>query len=185
MSHPTQPPGPDEQPINPALYAKLTTPPPSHNPPPGWQPPPPSWQPPSGWQPAPQRPRSYWKSRRGAATILAGVIGLAIILCGAAGIIGPRSGQTPDDLKVEITGCSMTTGPLSSATVGLQVTNNSSRARTVRVDVEYRDGAGRRIDTDTAVVRDVRPGDTAAHSETTILDGEASGQGACIIRAVR
>lgn len=62
--------------------------------------------------------------------------------------------------------------------------NDGSRSDSATVSIEYRDSAGARLDTDTASVRNIAPGDTARTEESTILDAEAD-SGSCRVTAVR
>jgi hypothetical protein len=52
------------------------------------------------------------------------------------------------------------------------------------VKIEYRDGGGNRIDTDTAYVRNIAPGDTVRTDESTILDAVPAGSISCQIVGV-
>jgi hypothetical protein len=54
----------------------------------------------------------------------------------------------------------------------------------VTIGIEYRDSSGARIDTDTARVRNVAPGDTVRTEETTLLDAGAP-TGRCQITSIR
>lgn len=109
----------------------------------------------------------------------AGVVIAVLALIGNA--LGHGGGSVAKDIVVSVTKCDLgeTTG-----TVGLEVTNNGSTARTVRIGLEYRDGSGRRIDTDTALVRDVQPGDKVVHDEPTFLNAAATGVGTCSVTSV-
>jgi hypothetical protein len=137
--------------------------------------------------PPPKTRKDFWLRGPGivilfvAAGILIGVP-LAI-----AGISTSPTGDAPagSGFDVQVTSCEMTGDSLSSATVGLIVTNNQKRADSVRIEVEFRDGSGRRIDTDTAYIRDVAPGDTVKHEESTLLNATPTGRGTCQITSIR
>ena len=62
--------------------------------------------------------------------------------------------------------------------------NNGDTTRSATVAVEYRDGDGARLDTDTVYVRSVAPGDTARSDESTFLDAEAVSV-RCVITGIR
>jgi hypothetical protein len=119
---------------------------------------------------APPR-RPWWKRPGGIVAIVAGgVLTLGLLLCGgllALGVAGNNAAEKKIDAKV--TSCRQSDGPLATAHVGLEVHNGAATTRTIRVHVEYRDAAGKRIDIDTAVLRDVAAGDTVAHEEGTVL----------------
>lgn len=128
--------------------------------------------------PAPPEPAQ----RQGLSQLTIGLItvGACLALFGAilfAALLN-RNADTKIDIKV--TSCEFTDGALPTATVGYTVTNRDDRTRDVRLDIEYRDNAGARLDTDTAYVRDVAPGDTVRGEESTILDAGAS-DGDCLI----
>ena len=132
---------------------------------------------PPGWPVQPIPPKKT--SNRKILLIVGLVIGLLVLLSlvfGTAGGVSDR--DSASDLDVSVTSCEFVGGALSSATVGIKVKNNGDSTRTVRVKVEYRDSAGVRVDTDTAVVRGIKPGDTARVEETTILDAEIT-SGTC------
>lgn len=154
---PVQPASPQAVPQPPAGPVFVPGP---YGPPPGFGPlgPPRPARPPSGW-------RQPW------VLVVVGVI-TTVVLCGGlvlAGAVSDRAGL--DDMDVTITSCEFSGGEiLPSATVGYTVTNRGSSARSVTLRIEYRDGSGARIDTDTAYVRDVRPGDTVRGEEITLLD---------------
>lgn len=84
----------------------------------------------------------------------------------------------PSDLDATITSCEAAG---RTATVTITITNRGSAARTAKVDIEYRDGSGARIDTDSVRLRDIAPGDTVRSSETTILDVTPAGTVKCAI----
>jgi hypothetical protein len=89
-------------------------------------------------------------------------------------------------MKVAVTGCSFaSTGSLQTAKVDFTVTNTGATARSASVGIEFRDGAGNRVDTDTAYVKTVAPGDTVRASESTILDASVESTGRCLVTSVR
>ena len=136
-------------------------------------PPPPQYAPPptSGQFYAPPK-KPFWSSTGGILIIVFGVIGLVVLLCcglGARGVIDDQAAASKMD--VQLTECKVAAGV---ATVGYSVTNNGDETNSVRLKIEYRDSSGARLDTDTAYVRSVAPGDTARGEETTFLDATAS-----------
>ncbi|MFD0519021.1 FxLYD domain-containing protein [Paractinoplanes durhamensis] len=109
--------------------------------------------------------------------VVAGCVGVAVI-----GLVSDRSAAS--EMHVTVTGCKFSGGDvLPAATVEYTVTNNGDSARGVTVRFEYRDSAGNRIDTDTAHVKSIAPGDTVRAEETTLLDATVS-SGICAITGV-
>jgi hypothetical protein len=168
---------------------RLTSQPYPTSPPPRYPAPPYGWAPAYG--PPPTAPVQPWKPRtrkdfwlRGPGLIILGVI-LAVLISVPIALTGGLS-STPagSGFDVKVLSCEMTGEVIDSATVGLQVTNTQKVADSVSVKVEYRDGSGRRIDTDTAYIRDVQPGDTVKHEETTLLNASVTGRGACVITGI-
>ena len=141
--------------------------------------------PPANWAYPPLPKKSFWRSTGGILTIVFGTIGLIVLGCVGLAVLGFVTDQNAaKGMDVKITSCRFEGSDiLPSVTVGLQVTNTGSSARGANVGLEYRDGGGRRIDTDTARVPSLAPGDTAAYEEVTLLDAAASG-GTCKITKV-
>lgn len=134
--------------------------------------------PPIHWQPA---KKGFWQSTPG---VLVAVAGVLLLLCCGLGRIGRGSGSDDagrSDMRVDITSCSLDG---DTARVGLEVTNNGDVTESARIEIEYRDSAGRRVDTDTTWVRDIAPGDTVRTEESTLLDAPTS-SGRCIVTEVR
>jgi hypothetical protein len=146
-------------------------------------------------QPVPPPPVQPWKAKSrkewwtkgpGIVLLLVGaglLIGLLSVVLGAVNPATPARQQ----LQVEITSCEFDGADigLPSATVGLQITNTGSTAKGARVEIEYRDGGGARVDTDTAYVKSIAPGDVARHEETTLLDAGVTSGGSCHVVGVR
>jgi hypothetical protein len=149
-------------------------------------PPPPGHPAPAG-PPPPQATKTrltFWT--RGPGVILV-VVALGLVLFGVYAVTGglkPGS-SSANDVDVSITSCTFTgSDSLPSAKVGLTATNHGDRTRSVRVSIEYRDSSGARIDTDTARISGIAPGDTVRTEETTLLDaGTTSGR--CLVTSVR
>ena len=124
---------------------------------------------------------AFWTSATGIICMLliagAAVLGIAI----ATDI---ASGPASDNFTVTVTSCSASTGSLSTAKIGFTIKNTSTAARSATVKIEYRDGAGNRIDTDTAIVKTIQPGDMASVAESTLLDGAADGTIRCAITGI-
>ena len=147
----------------------------------------PHW--PAHMQPAPYTPPAgppvkppnsllaFWRSSTGVA--------IALLILGALVVLGLRLTGTPaaDRYEVNVTGCTANSDG-SVATIAFTVHNTGPAVADVAVDIEYRDGAGSRLDTDTARVRDLAAGDTARAEESTVLDGSAEGL-TCRITGVR
>jgi hypothetical protein len=133
------------------------------------------------WSPPPARPprRKAWLPW----AILAAAVAVAVALFVAQVVLAAGDTRT-DRAAFDTTVTSCTIDDLS-ATVGFTVHNAGTRTRTATVDIEYRDAAGVRIDTDTSLVWDIAPGDTVRSQESTVLD-TAPGPGAtCRIVSVR
>jgi len=143
-----------------------------YGPPPGHQAPPPPVKPPN--------PRLvWWTSGPGIVAVfaIAGAVALALLF-----IVRVAQGPASDRFDLTVTSCTATTGSLSTATVGFTIKNTTAQTRSATVRIEYRDGSGARLDTDTARVASIRPGETVRHDESTILDGQASGELDCQVR---
>lgn len=144
---------------------------PAYGPPPGWQPPPPV---------KPPNPKLvFWTSAPGVISMLA-IMGVLVLVL--LGIINRIQGPASDRFDLTVTSCSATTGTLPTATVSFTIKNTSSRAASATVEIQYRDGSGARLDTDTAYVTSIRPGETVRHDESTLLDGTASGELDCQVK---
>jgi hypothetical protein len=129
--------------------------------------------------------RSFWSSPGGIFAIIGIIVGSVVVVCVGVAVVGAVAGNSAaSKMDASVVSCTFTPGPLSSATVGIQVKNNGDSTRTAKVAIEYRDGSGNRIDTDTAYVRNVRPGDTARVEETTLLDAEVTSAGSCKVVGV-
>lgn len=148
---------------------------------------PPQPTPAPAFAPAPTPPpvksrKDFWLKGPG---IIVLIVAGGLLLFGiyaATGGLKPASA----DAEVNVVSCKVGgSDSLPTATVGITVKNTGSKTRSFSVNVEYRDGAGNRIDTDTARVRSVAPGDTARVEETTILDAAPDSAGACAIVGVR
>ena len=163
-------PDPGQQPVPPQ-------PAPQQYGPPAYAPPGQPYGPPPAYTP-PQR-QGFWSTGPGIALILVGAL---LLFCfGRGAIRGSSSHDGGSDMRVEVTSCSFGDG--DRATVGYRVTNNGDSTETARVRIEYRDSSGDRIDTDTAYVRSIAPGDTVRGEESTLLDAPVS-SGRCIITGV-
>jgi hypothetical protein len=117
--------------------------------------------------------RSFWTRGPGVMLITV-LVGLALIA--VLGLTGFLSGS--NSVKVKVTACDI---DYLAAGVDLEVTNTGNRRVTATIALEYRDGQGRRVDTDSKVVRDIAAGDTVRTSETTWLDVDPKG-GTCHAR---
>jgi hypothetical protein len=168
MSHPDQP-----TPTTPNQY---------------WPPQPQAYGPPPGY-PAPAGPPVkppnsklvFWTSPTGIICMLL-IMGAVVAII--VGVTNRLSGPASDNFEITVTSCDATAGPLSTAKVGFTIKNTSSTPRSATVQIEYRDGAGSRLDTDTAHVQTIQPGDTVRHDESTILDAEAAGAIQCAITGI-
>lgn len=128
----------------------------------------------------PKNRREWWTKGPGVFVLIVAVVGT---LGGVAAVLGEvERADTADDIRVRITTCELGE---SVGTVGLEVTNSGDETRTVRIGLEYRDGSGARVDTDSATVRDVRPGDTVRHEEPTFLNAPVTGGGECVVTSIR
>jgi hypothetical protein len=143
------------------------------------QPPPYAGQPQPAPPPANPR-REFWLKGPGVIVV---VVAVGLVLFGITQVFSAVKPKPSADVTVvscELGGSSS----LPSATVGLQVRNTGKTTHTFAVRVEYRDGGGSRVDTDTAYARDVAPGDTVRVDETTLLDAAVSG-GTCNVAGIR
>ncbi|MFI5889455.1 FxLYD domain-containing protein [Actinoplanes sp. NPDC051513] len=145
----------------------------------------PQWEPaqsPSDWQqaPLPQREVPPPPQRSGFSASYAVLIGVVVLVLGfgAYYLFGRNSGTGFD---VKVTKCNASG---SVATIGLEVHNRSSDTQTATIRVEYHDGAGKLLDTDTALVRDIGSGDTESVDQSTILDTNADASMTCKVTAV-
>ncbi len=148
---------------------------------PGTQPPAVPGQP--QYSPPPAKPvnpkLAFWTSPAGIISMLAIAGALMLVLVGVTNMI---SGPASDNFKVSVTSCTADRSPsLATAKIGLSVTNTSKATRSATVKIEYRDGGGSRLDTDTAYVRNIAPGDTARAEESTLLDAVPTGTISCEI----
>ncbi|MFI6332903.1 FxLYD domain-containing protein [Micromonospora chersina] len=101
-----------------------------------------------------------------------GSLAVVALLCGGLATIGALSNrQSLNHIDVQVTSCESTG---SVAKVGFTVRNSGKQARRVTLDIEYRDAAGARLDTDTAYVGNVPAGDTVRGEESTILNAEST-----------
>lgn len=123
----------------------------------------------------------FWTSGQGVVCMLL-IAGLLVAVL--VGVINRISGPAADNFNVSVTSCDATTGSLPTATIGFTIKNTSSKPRGATVKIEYRDGAGSRLDTDTAYVRDIQPGDTVRHEESTILDAAPADSVNCEITGI-
>lgn len=133
--------------------------------------------------PAAERPpkKPFWNAQ----TIVVVVLGAIFLTCGVLYKTGSSaSREAARSMKVTVTGCRTSGASLPAATIEFTVTNSGSTARGATLAVEYRDESGARIDTDTARVQTIAPGDTAKGSETTILDAQVFGAITCKITNV-
>lgn len=69
-----------------------------------------------------------------------------------------------EDFDISVTKCD---GSGSVALVEFTVTNLTDETESPVMGIEYRGADGIRLDVDDTWVQDIRPGDTARHSETT------------------
>lgn len=157
-----------DQPAQPQWQAGQYPPPyPPASAPPGFYPPPPK--------------KSFWSSAGGILTIIGICFAALILFCGGLAVLGAASNSNATSkMQVQMTSCEVSG---SVAKVGYTVTNNGSRAQRARLDIEYRDSAGARLDTDTAYVGEVPAGDTVRGEESTILNARAT-SGSCKILRV-
>jgi hypothetical protein len=139
--------------------------------------------PPVGPPAKPPNPRLvFWTSGTGVVIMLL-IAFVAVILL--AGVVNRINGPASAAFDTTITSCEATgSSTLATATVGLTVKNVSKSTKSATVKLEYRDGSGSRIDTDTAYVRDIAPGDTARTEESTILDAAPAGSIECVVTGV-
>lgn len=126
-------------------------------------PPPP---PPYGYPPPPAPPRKglpQWVLTLGI------VLPLVLPVVFVVGMSALDSNRAP--AEVDMTSCTFEGGDtLPTGKLGYTLKNTSSSTRSYTLKIEYRDGSGNRVDTDTAFVRNVAAGDTVRAEEITLLD---------------
>jgi hypothetical protein len=110
------------------------------------------------------------------------ILGGLVVIIG--GIGAQLAGPVADDFDVTVTSCEAADGSLPTAKVGFTIKNTSSTVQSAIVQIEYRDSAGNRVDTDRAVVRSIAPGDTVSREESTLLDAAPTGALRCAITGV-
>jgi hypothetical protein len=104
---------------------------------------------------------------------IAGIaVGAVLVLIGLVMAGAFLQGHDLAKLDTTVTGCTSTS---TVATVQFTITNTGSRSQGATVHVEYRDGTGAQVDTDTTVVGAIQPGDTVRKEESTILDSAPAG----------
>jgi hypothetical protein len=137
--------------------------------------------PPPGW---PRPPKiSFWSTTKGSFTIIGIIFGsLALITVAFAGI-AYLSNQGSSSMDAKILSCSFAGDTLPTATVEYTIKNNGNSTRGATIHIEYRDSSGNRVDTDTARVRSIQPGDTVRSEEVTFLDASVS-SGTCVITGI-
>lgn len=130
--------------------------------------------------PAPKRRRDFWLKGPG---VIALVVVVGLLLFGVTAAFKAVAPSTADMVDVKVASCDASGN--RTATAGIEVTNRSDRTRDVQVVIEYRDGAERRLDTDTAYIRNVPAGRTVLHEESTNLDVVPDGSWSCVVVGVR
>jgi hypothetical protein len=139
----------------------------------------PNWP---GYTPPLPLGKGTWKSPT---NIVAIIITAAVIAVAALWFLGDRADKKAiSALDVIITTCTLTGTNVPVAKVRYTVTNNGDVARAATLTFEYRDAGGARLDTDTARVQTLTPGDTARAEESTVLDGPTNTLD-CFITSVR
>jgi uncharacterized protein (TIGR02588 family) len=137
-------------------------------------------QSPAGWTPAPP-PRKQASARK-VLLITVGVTLGAVALMAGLIALNQLTSPSADSLDVAVTSCE---GNSTTATIGFTVTNKGTKDVAVAaVRVEYRDGSGARLDTDTSYVRQIKAGDTVRGEEVTVLDAAPAGTLECGITSV-
>lgn len=142
--------------------------------------PPQPYAPPPGYYPP--KKKSFWGSSAGILLIVFGSIAVLGVVCVGLVTVGRiTDSNAAKQIDVQLTSCG---GTGSVAKVGYTVTNNGSKARRVTLKLEYRDGSGARLDTDTAYVGSVPAGDTVRGEESTILNATSGSAITCKVVGV-
>jgi hypothetical protein len=152
-------------------------------------------EPPAAQSPAPVSPqpyskppehRGFWSTGLGTFSIIAIVFWTMIVTCVGLGVLrAVIQRANAAKMAAQVTGCTFSArGLFPSATVEFTVTNHGDKAHGATVDIEYRDAAGQRVDTDTSFVRTVPAGATVRRQETTLLNEHVSAV-TCHITGVR
>jgi hypothetical protein len=129
--------------------------------------------PPGFYPPPPPRKQHFLATPGGILLIVLGSVAFLVLLCGGLATIGRMSERNAaSKIDATVTSCG---GSGSVAKIGYTVTNNGSKGHRVRLEVEYRDSSGARLDTDTAYVGEVPAGDTVRGEESTVLNASPPG----------
>jgi hypothetical protein len=113
--------------------------------------------------------------------IVIGIVTLVVVRTIQKGPIG--NSPASSNFSVAVTGCEAD-ATAGVAEVEVTVINRTDSTRSASIKVEYRDGSGARLDTDTVYVRNIAPHDTARSRESTFLDAPPAGQMTCAITEV-
>lgn len=132
-------------------------------------------------QPPARRSRAtFWLKGPGVIVVIVAVGLVLFAISALSGTLDTGKARA----EADVTSCEVGgSDSLPTGKVGLTVKNISDKTRSFSVDIEYRDSGGARIDTDTAYVRNVAPGDTVRTEESTLLDAPVSA-GTCVITGV-
>lgn len=138
---------------------------------------------PQMYGPPPQPPKSKMSAKdwKLFSIIFVPIAAVLMVLLVVGLLQGPSKSARFD---VQIVSCKFEGADfLPSATVGLTIKNTGDAADDARISIEYRDSSGARIDTDTAYVRDIPPGDTVRTEEVTMLDAPVT-SGRCVVTGI-
>lgn len=143
----------------------------------------------AGWFMAVDGVLHPYQPKPGRGRLIAVLASFGLIIVAILGVVvyntirkGPVDLTGKSDFTVGVASCEASEGV---ATVGLVVTNRGKTTSSAAISIEYRDASGARIDTDTAYVRSIAPGDTARTTESTFLDAAPAGALTCAVTKVR
>lgn len=125
------------------------------------------------------------------------IVGVLVLLCGGGfvactALVGGAANEVSKSQKakeshVKLTGCNIQradAGFLPNVKVDLSVNNTSKNQETYFIDVFVLNSAKERVGNSTAIVSDVRPGQTAKETEMVLLTKAVSGSITCQVDKV-
>lgn len=157
----------------------------------------PSQQQPAGWQLNPPQPPPVKKGMSTGAKVTLIIAGVLLLLCGGGFVactafVGGAGNEFTKNQEakvshVKLTGCNIqraAAGFLPNVKVDLAVNNTSKNQETYFIDVFVFNSANERVGNSTAIVSDVRPGQTAKETEMVLLTKAVSGNITCKVDKV-
>lgn len=112
------------------------------------------------------------------------IAGVAIVACLVVFAVLWFSAPQDKAGRFTLSACRVTSASLNVATASFTITNTTGSTQSATLAIEYRDATGAKLDTDTAYVRGIAPGDTVRRDEPTLLDGAPAGSITCAITSI-